>query len=312
MSQLDQAHLRQPSVSFVGMAIMAFAMFLLPMGDAISKYLTQFLAPAQIAAIRAVVQTIFLAGAFALLRHRLSGSVFSVWSFVSGQCVAVVSLCLIAAFKAMPIATAIAIFFVEPLLLTLLAGFMLGEKPGPHRYAAIGIGMLGVLLILRPNFAVFGPAVFLPIIAAIGYALNMIATRRATRQTSALTFQLGSSLYACLTLLVIMLITTDLGSMQAEMTPQMTLGLIGAGALASATFLLIAYAFSRTEASILAPFQYLEILGAILIGFLVFGDVPDTLTLLGTLVILGAGLYVFHRERRANVPMRRTKARQDR
>lgn len=312
MSRLAQAPLRQPPVSAVGMGIMAFAMLLLPMGDAISKSLTIFLSPAQVAAGRAVVQALLLGVAFLLMRRGQRGSPFSFWSFVSGQCVAIVSLCLIAAFKAMPIATAIAIFFVEPLLLTLLAGFMLGEKPGPHRYAAIAIGMAGVLLILRPNFAVFGPVVFLPIAAAFGYALNMIATRRATRETSALAFQLGSSVYACLTLAVVMAISTDLSAMQATMTPEIAAGLVGAGVLAAGTFLLIAYAFSLTEASILAPFQYLEILGAILVGFFVFGDVPDKLTLLGTIVILGAGLYVFHRERRAKLPIRRTKARQDR
>ena len=312
MSIISQMPLRKASTSIAGMVAMSLAMLLLPMGDAVTKFLTGSLAPAQIAATRAIVQAGLLASAFVVMRQRVSGRPFSVWSFLSGQCVAVISLGLIAAFKTMPIATAIAIFFVAPLLLTLLAGLMLGEKPGPHRYAAIGVGMIGVLMILRPNFAAFGPAVFFPVAAAIAYALNMIITRRATRTASALTFQLGSAVFASITLTLIMLTTTDLSAMSTVMTPQIALGLSGAGVLAAATFLLIAYAFSQAEASVLAPFQYLEILGATLIGFLAFGDIPDEVTILGTLVILGSGMYVFHRERRANMPVRRTQTRRDR
>jgi drug/metabolite transporter (DMT)-like permease len=312
MSAITQITLHKPSTSIVGMMAMSLAMLLLPMGDAVTKSLTSTLAPAQIAFFRAIIQAGLLASAFLVMRRRLSGRAFSIWSFMSGQCVAVVSLGLIAAFKTMPIATAIAIFFVEPLLLTLLAGFMLGEKPGPHRYVAIAVGMLGVLLILRPNFATYGPSVFLPVVAAVAYALNMIVTRRATRVASALSFQLGSAVFASITLSIIMLTTTDLFAMIEVITLQIALGLSGAGVLAAATFLLIAYAFSQAEASVLAPFQYLEILGATLIGFLAFGDVPDEITILGTFVILGSGMYVFHRERRANMPVRRTQTRRDR
>ncbi|WBU59644.1 DMT family transporter [Paracoccus albus] len=309
MSVIVQAPLRQSSPPLLGMITMSLAMLLLPAGDAITKSLTSTLPPSQIAALRALVQAGFLAGAFMLMRHRLSGRPFSIWSFLSGQCVSVISLSLIAAFKTMPIATAIAIFFIEPLLLTLLAGFLLGEKPGPHRYAAIGIGMLGVLLILRPNFATFGLTVFLPVAAAVAYALNMIITRRATRTASALTFQLGSAAYACITLVLLMLMTSDLHKMLSRLNPQIALSLAGAGVLAATTFLLIAYAFSRAEASVLAPFQYLEILGATFIGLFAFGDVPDEVTVFGTLVILGSGMYVFHRERQANLPVRRSHTR---
>ncbi|WP_178338706.1 EamA family transporter, partial [Donghicola eburneus] len=121
----------------------------------------------------------------------------------------------------------------------------------------------------------------------------MIITRRATRTASALTFQLGSAAYACITLVLLMLMTSDLHKMLSRLNPQIALSLAGAGVLAAATFLLIAYAFSRAEASVLAPFQYLEILGATFIGFFAFGDVPDEMTVFGTLVILGSGMYVF-------------------
>lgn len=88
--------------------------------------------------------------------------------------------------------------------------------------------------------------------------------------------------------------------------------LVGLGAVATMTFLLIAFALSRTEASLLAPFQYLEILGAALLGFLIFRDTPDELTALGTIIILSSGMYVFYRERRANMPVPKTQIRRDR
>lgn len=312
MSALVQAPLRQSPSAVSGMVAMSIAMLLLPLGDAVAKLLTSLLAPAQIAAMRAMIQASILGGAYMIWQHRMSGVPFTIWSFLSGQLVAVVSLSLITAFQTMPIATAIAIFFIEPLLLTLLAGIVLGEKPGRHRYAAIGIGLLGVLLILRPNFAVFGPTVFLPVAGAIAYALNMIIMRRATRSTSALTFQLGSATFASATLGIIMLVSSDMAELATAFSPAILLGLVGLGAVATMTFLLIAFALSRTEASLLAPFQYLEILGAALLGFLIFRDMPDGLTVLGTCIILVSGMYVFYRERRANMPVRKTQILRDR
>ncbi|QQA42367.1 DMT family transporter [Pelagovum pacificum] len=312
MSLLANQSVRPSTGSIAGIVAMCCGMMLLPVGDAISKALTGYLVPSQIGAVRAVVQSLILGLALLLWRSRAWGRPFTVWSLISGQLIAIISLSLIAAFKTMPIATAIAIFFVEPLILTLLAGLLLGEKPGPHRYAAIGVGMAGVLLILRPNFAIFGPVVFLPLIGAVAYALNMIVTRKATRESSALTFQFGVSVFSCLTLSLVMLGSGHGIGPVLEMPSLAISGLLISGVVAAVTFLLIALAFSKAEASVLAPFQYLEILGATLIGYLAFGDAPDALTVVGTLIVLGSGMYVFHRERRANLPVRRTQTRRDR
>ncbi|WP_228069164.1 DMT family transporter [Marivivens aquimaris] len=311
MSAMAEPNSRNSS-TFMGMAAMSFAMVLLPIGDSVTKTLTAYIEPSQIAAIRSVIQAGLLWIAFAAMNKSTRGNPFTKASAASGICVAVVSLSLITALKTIPLPTAIAIFFVEPLLLTLLAGLMLGEKPGPHRYAAIVVGLIGVLIILRPNFSVFGPAVLLPLVSAAAYALNMIITRKGTRNCSALTFQLGSTTFTCLTLMAVMLFNSDLGALQETITFGLSASLVLSGILAAATFPLIAYAFSQAEASVLAPFQYLEILGATAIGFLVFGDVPDGLTVLGTAVVLSSGLYIFHRERRANQPAKAIKVRQDR
>lgn len=312
MSIRVEVPLRPSATNAAGIAAMCLAMFLLPAGDAITKSLTEVLTPSQIAAIRSFVQVLVLGSALLLVQRKTTGKSFSIWSFASGQLVAVISLSLISAFQTLPIATAIAIFFVEPLILTLLAGFILGEKPGKHRYAAIGVGMIRVLIILRPNFSMFGPLVFLPLVSAVAYALNMIVIRRATRHCSTLQFQFGSASFACLTLGIVMLCGQPDWTAFHTMQPFVISGLVLSGILAAATFLLICHAFSLAEASALAPFQYLEILGATLIGFLAFGEIPDALTLLGTFIVLASGMYVFYRERRDNLPVRKTQARRDR
>ncbi|WBU56779.1 DMT family transporter [Paracoccus sediminicola] len=304
------------SAQSLGIAAMCAAMFMLPMGDALTKLITRVLHPTDVTAIRSVIQLAALGLAALALRKLLSGRSLSWLSLASGLLNAVISLSLITAFKFMPIATAIAIFFVEPLLLTILAGPFLGERPGPRRYVAVAVGMIGTLIILRPNFSEFGWVVALPLIAALAFAFNMIVTRKATRHSSPLSFQIGASLFGASALVAISLLqpAEAVGPLAAlSAAPGWVLiGLVASGALAALSFLTLTYAFAQAEASVLAPFQYLEILGATLVGYVVFGDGLDGLTLLGTLIVLGSGLYVIHRERRAEQDIRITPARADR
>lgn len=283
-----------------GMLAMTVAMLMFPMGDAISKLLTEIASPFEVTIWRTVAQALFFVPVALILRRRLRGSLFSWAALASGTLLGMMMFSLVTAFEVMPIATAIAIFFVEPLLLTLLSGPLLGEVPGPRRFAAVGVGMIGALIVIRPNFAVFGPVALMPLMAALFYALNMIVMRKATRARSALTFQLGASFCAAGVLLLAGLAALILGyapTPMADVHGWARLAVLIAGILSGATFLLVTFAFSTAEASLLAPFQYLEIVGATLVGLLVFGDFPDALTWLGTAIILASGVYVFHRER---------------
>ncbi|MHA3977299.1 DMT family transporter [Halovulum sp. GXIMD14794] len=298
-----------------GMVAMCAAMAMLPVGDALSKLLAEVADPFDVTLWRTVAQAVFFLPLVLILRNRLTGRMFSAPAFLSGGLIVTVLFSLITAFQTMPIATAIAIFFIEPLLLTALAGPLLGEKVGPRRFAAVGVGLIGALIVIRPNFAVFGPVVLMPVLAAFAYALNMVVLRKSTRRTPALTFQLGASFSAAVILMAAHGVSVAAGreatSLAAAPTWALT-AVIAAGALSAVTFLLITFAFSRAEASLLAPFQYLEIVGATIVGFLVFGDFPDALTWLGTAIILGSGIYVFHRERQIEISGRRAAARIDR
>ncbi len=301
------------SQTAIGMILMAVAMALLPIGDSFAKHLTERLHPAEVTFARLVAQGLFLVPAALVLRHRLRGPMFSPILALSGALVMVTLAGLIWAFSVMPMATAIAIFFVEPLILTALVGPLLGEKVGPRRMAAVGIGLLGALVVIRPGNiggdigGGHGAAALYPLMAATAYALNMIVLRRASQTRSALTVQCGATLYACLGMGGILGVSVWLGGVTPSfdaLPPAGWFQIGAAGLFAAASFVLIAEAFRQAEAGLLAPFQYLEIVGATVAGYVVFGEFPDLWTWTGVAIILASGLYVFWRER---VPRTRAK-----
>ena len=291
---------RMPQRLDAAFAMMAAATLLLPVGDTLSKLLTEVVTPVEVAFWRLAFQGGVLALVALALRDRVQGSVLSPVLALGGAATAATLVLLIAAFSAMPIATAIAIFFVEPLILTLLSALLLRERTGWRKYAAIAVGLLGAVVVIRPNWATFGIYAVLPLGAAIAFAFNMILVRKASRTHSSLSIQCGMSVYAAVLAAACLLaasafapFTWSGSAAPAYVWPTYLL----MGGVACVTYLLIAEAFSRAPASVLAPMQYLEIVGATLLGYLVFGDFPDLLTWFGTAMILLSGIYVFHRER---------------
>ncbi|GGO61521.1 Threonine/homoserine efflux transporter RhtA [Roseovarius pacificus] len=298
-----------------GMICMAAAMLLLPVGDTFAKILMGHLSAIEVTTARLLAQGLCLAPIALVLRHRLRGPMLSPIVALSGTLVMVTLTSLIWAFSVMPIATAIAIFFAEPLILTALVGPLLGERVGPRRMIAVLVGLIGVLIIIRPGGG-FGPTAFLPLLAALCYALNMIVLRKASGTRSSLTVQCGATFYACLGMIGISLGLGATGQLEPSFAslPGWAWGaILASGGLAAASFILIAEAFRRAEAGMLAPFQFLEIIGATAMGYLVFAEFPDGLTWLGIGIILSSGLYVFWREQvpanRASMRPRRRRTR---
>ena len=291
--------MRQMSEATLGMLLMGGAMALLPVSDTFSKLLTDHLTPIEVTFARLLAQGLFLVPAALILRHRLNGPMLSPIVALSGLLVMVTLTSLIWAFSVMPIATAIAIFFVEPLILTALVGPLLGEKVGMRRMAAVGVGLLGAIIVIRPGGGA-GTAALLPLLAACAYALNMIVLRHASRTRSALTVQCGATFYACVLMGMVLAIMVGCGAIVPAFGDLPAWGgivIAATGLFAATSFVLIAEAFRRAEAGTLAPFQYLEIIGATVAGYLIFREFPDLWTWVGIAVILASGLYVFWRER---------------
>ena len=205
-----------------------------------------------------------------------------------------------AAVQYLPLADAISIFFIEPFILTLLGALFLSEPIGWRRILACIIGFGGALLVIQPQYAQVGWAALLPIGTAICFALYLILTRQMST-SHPVTLQIYSSVAASLYLLPVILF------MQSQNIPEIEVIwpdiyqaglLLGVGASATIAHMFLTSAFRYASVGLLAPLQYLEIVTATLLGVLIFGDVPDSLTFVGISIIIGAGLYVFFRERK--------------
>ena len=256
--------------------------------------------PGQIAWSRFFFQLLLLAP-FVLWRGGLEVGNY-LWAHAArGFLIALATLCFFTAVRVMPLADAIAVFFVQPFIVTLLAAGMLGETFGWRRFVAIICGFFGAMLIIKPSYEVFGLTALLPVGAALCFSLYVILTRWLTRTQTALGMQFLSGVFGCLTMSIALLVggSNDV----AELTPVwpsvgdwLLLALLGA--IATSGHILIVLALNRASIAVLAPFQYLEIISATLLGLVFFGDFPDTLTWTGIAIIVGSGLYVFYRERR--------------
>lgn len=284
-----------------GMLLMTLAMILLPGIDAVSKLLTATLAPGQVAWGRFAFQTGLLLPLMWLMRQPMRSRQIGTHA-CRGALIAIAIVLFVWALKYLPIANAVAIFFVEPLILTVFSAVFLGEALGRRRVLAVIAGLLGALIVIRPNWSAFGPAAVLPLGTAVCFAGYLTLTRHMGATENAMSLQLWSGMFAGLFLTIALVFGTgaEIPVLTAAWPDARELLLfVALGIIATLGHVLIAQAFRRAPAGVLAPFQYLEILSATLLGVLLFADWPDAGTWLGTVVIVAAGLYVYTGERRA-------------
>jgi drug/metabolite transporter (DMT)-like permease len=188
------------------------------------------------------------------------------------------------------LAEAQALADISPVLITLGAALFLGERLGPRRLLGVFAAMIGALIIIRPGLGVFSPAALLPLAAAVTYAANALLTRAVAPKETAWTAMLYASLICTA------LASLTLPFVWVPITPTDLPMMVAIGMLGTLAQLFIIRSFSIAEAGVVAPFTYAGILLATLWGYLFFDDLPDAWTFVGALVIVGAGLYVWHRE----------------
>lgn len=282
-----------------GMLLMAAGVLMVPGVHAIAKSLGDTLSVGQIVAARYVFQ-LFLLLPLVWFGHRGRIPAPGLSNVALGLLLVSASVCFILALTFMPMADSAAIFFVEPLLLTLIAALFLGETIGWRRLAAIATGFAGALIVIRPSFQDVGPPALLPLVAGSCYAVYLTIARHVVQKQDGRVIQLWVSVFALMALLVAMIVGFFADwEMFRPAWPQgyewLLLGGIGVISLGSHT--LAIQALKLAPAGILAPFQYLEIFGATALGVVVFADLPDAVTTVGILIIVASGLYVFYRER---------------
>ncbi len=291
-----------------GILLMVAATQLQPMMDTVAKWLGGQISPMQVAWGRVFFQTLFtlpiviwLFGSAGMFPRPFG------LQLLRGFFLALMNVSFFFAISVMPIADALAVAFVAPLIVTALSGILLGEHVGPRRWVAVAIGLIGALIIIRPGSGAFGWIGFLPLCTAFSFAGYLIVTRRLTTSARPMETHFFTGLSCTLILTVPLLVGAgfDMPVIAPVMPTATQWGLlVVVGALSMASHLCIVLAYSRAPASVLAPMTYLEIVGATTLGLLVFGDFPDGWTWVGVAVIISSGLYILLSERRGGVSPR--------
>jgi drug/metabolite transporter (DMT)-like permease len=192
-----------------------------------------------------------------------------------------------------PLATASAIGFTSPLIVTALSVPLLRESVGWRRWAAVLVGFAGALLVIRPGRGLADPAVLLILLSSLTYALYQIATRWVGRFDNAATGIVFAALAGSLALSLAMPFIFVMPRSLLDAGLFCSLGLLG-----GAGHYLVIRAFQLGRAAVIAPLGYVELIGSTVLGFLIFGHFPDLWTWVGAAIIIGSGIYIALRERR--------------
>ena len=245
-----------------------------------------------------------LSGGLALIRTRRLKM-----HLLRGICVVFANMCLFLGLAAMPIADAVAVFFVSPLVITIFSVIFLRETVGARRWAAIAVGFIGVLVIVRPGTAAFQLASLLPVAAATLYAVIHIVARKigGTESAATMAFYIQATFIVAS---VIFGVTLGHGNFAGSGHPSLEFllrpwgpvaagdwplfGLLGLTGVLGGFF--ISQAYRLSEAAFAAPFEYVALPMAIMWGVTVFGTWPAPTAWAGIALIIGSGLYLLWRE----------------
>ncbi len=275
-----------------GILYVVLALFFFSCSDASSKYLTATLSSVQVTWLRFVVFAALMvpavwfwggASAFRSSRPGLQtlrslGVLGSALLFVMGL-------------QYLPLAEATTMAFMSPIFVTALSIPFLGERVGLRRWAAVIVGLVGVVVVVRPGSDAFDQAAIFPILSALSWAVALIVTRKMKDADHPLTTLLYPALIGCAVMSV--LTVFDWRSMGQT---EILLGLV-TGVTSAIAQGLIVLAFRQAGASLLAPFFYTQLLWSAGLGYFTFGSIPDGWTFVGAGIIAASGLYTAHRER---------------
>jgi drug/metabolite transporter (DMT)-like permease len=198
----------------------------------------------------------------------------------------------VVAIARVPLATASAIGFTSPLIVTALSVPLLHEHVGIRRWSAVFIGFAGALLVIRPGSGLFDPAVLLLLLSSAAYALYQIATRWVSFYDDAAIGILFTALLGSLVMTVPLPLVFVMPRSVLDILLFCSLGLLGGFG-----HYLVIRAFQSGPAAVIAPLGYVELIGTTILGYAIFGNFPDLWTWIGAAIIIASGLYIAFRER---------------
>ena len=278
-----------------GIGFMCLASTLFPVMNGVVQVLSQRYPSDQIVWLRTAGHLLFVLALFApsigftrLVATRAPG-----WQFARSIVLLASTFCFFTGVKYLPLAKAASISFTAPFIVALLAIPLLGEKLSLPRLAAVLVGFIGVLIVIQPGTDVFQLASLYIVASATCYGIYQVLTRRVAGRDLPET----SAVYSALVGTVIMTLIAPW-----NWEPILSLGDAGLmaslGVLGGLGHYCVAKAMTYAPANIVAPFQYWQMIGSVLIGYLLMGSVPTAATWLGAAVIIAAGLYIGWRETR--------------
>jgi drug/metabolite transporter (DMT)-like permease len=290
-----KVHARVEGEVVIGIVLMSASALIVPGLDAIAKYLTIRIPALELAFLRFLASTIVIA-----IYAALTGQLRTLWprqvvlQLLRGVAIGVTSVFFFAAVKIMPIADALAIAYVEPVIVVMLSAFVLNETVGRKRWIACLIGLVGTLVIVRPSIAVFGWQALLPLASAVSFALYHLSNRALAGQSTITGAMFMTSLGGTLSLGPALVLTTWFGfAGQIAVVPDLEawLFILGMVAIALVSHSLSLRAYNRAGVAVLAPLGYLELISATILGYIFFDTLPTWPTWIGMALIAGGGVY---------------------
>jgi len=283
---------RVEGASMVGFGLLLAAIGCFSCLNGAVKWLTQTHDPLMVAWARNIGAFVFMLAVFwPRHRARLFRPVRPIGQVVRGLLLLGSTIFYFTGLSYLEMATGAAIQLTGPLMVTALSGPLLGEKVGWRRWTAVLVGFVGALIVIRPGVDMQWPILFF-VASATCSTFYQIATRHLAGHDSAAT---GSAIAAA-----VGAIALTPAAPAVWTTPEGALPIalfLGLGALAGGGHFLLMSAYRYAGASTLAPLNYAQLIGAVIVGYILFGDFPDMWTWIGAAIIVGAGLYVGYRER---------------
>lgn len=272
---------------------------LAPLGDAMAKVLGAELSVGFLVFVRFAVQAILLIPLVWLFKYPLPSGARLIRLTEIRTLLHICGIGLMfTSLQYLDLADAIAIAFVMPFIMLLLGKVYLNEQVGPHRLAACAVGFIGTLLVVQPNFVEVGAPALLPMGVAVVFALFMLVTRAIAKEVDPIGLQALSGIMALPVVGLALLVFPNTDLLATHPIPNSAWGLLAVlGGLGTIAHLLMTWSLRFAPSATLAPMQYLEIPIGTVIGFWLFGDLPNGLAALGICITIAAGLYIILRER---------------
>lgn len=275
-----------------GIAAMLLGSALLMVTDATMKYLSQTVPIGEVLAFRGAVLVLPLgvvvlwrSGAAPFRVHSAGAQALRAALFVGSVVTFLFSLTLL------PLADAVCLFYAGPLFATVFAVLFLGERVGWRRTLAVAAGFGGVIIMLRPGAKVFDWPLLLPLASAIGLGFLDVVTRHISQRDP----PFATFFYGSLAMTALGIVTLPVARVVPD-TTELALILFNAATAAGGLYLTIV-AFRHAGAAVVSPFRYSAIVWSVPLGFVLWGELPDAWTVTGACLVVGGGVYIWHRER---------------